>query len=56
MPTNVPVDVVTELKSSYCEVRFFKMFASYRNGKICRYFMLYKLKGWQGTIRVAVSK
>lgn len=56
MPTNVPVDVVTELKSSYREVRFFKMFASYRNGKICRYFMLYKLKGWQGTIRVAGSK
>ena len=56
MPTNVPSDVLTELKSSYREVHFFKRFASYRNGKICRYFMLYKLKGWQGTIRVAGNK
>lgn len=56
MPTNVPSDVVADLKNYYNEVHFFNSFASYRNGKICRYFMLYKLKGWRGKILTAGSK
>lgn len=52
MPTNVPVNVMADLQQSYRHISFFKRIASYRNGKLCRYFLIYKLDGWQGKIPV----
>lgn len=53
VPSNVPVDIVTELSPSYLHVRLLTRFACYRNGQICRYFSVYLLQGFKGKIPFA---
>lgn len=52
VPTNIPMDPEVEFKNDYRQIRYYSMFAQYRNGKVCRYFRLFTLKGWKGRIPV----
>lgn len=56
VPSNENYNARNVYMNYYNQVDSVAIINSYRNGKICRYFTIFRMQGWKGTVSIANNK